>query len=394
MNKILYHSLNMGCDPEFFISTKDGKIVESSKVIPTTGKLEYKENYYNSTLVRDGVQIEINPPASSCRAAVAHSIRLSFKKLLEVLEKNNMEASFKSMVEFTPDEMKALDDESKKFGCAPSFNIHNKKAGITVDPTVYNKRTAGGHLHLEIPYGYKELAQKDYVVTFVRLFDTVIGNTCVLLDRDPNQIERRKVYGRAGEYRTPAHGLEYRTPSNFWLRSYPLMSLVFGLGRLAVNIGCNIMDHEHKDIKTLEKSPYRKIFRVCRNRDIQKAINTNDYDLAKKNWDKLRVILSEIISDEDYKGIDDYGHYPFCSKTMDMFEHFFTKGMDYWFKRNPIEDWLSLTEGHKTGWEAFCDVVVKADMKSKFGIKSWQYGGSSQWGNGYKVILKESETDI
>ena len=70
----------------------------------------------------------------------------------------------------------------------------------------------------------------------VKILDIVVGNTCVIMDRAPSQVERRKVYGRAGEYRLPAHGIEYRTLSNFWLRSYQLTHLVFSLARFAINI--------------------------------------------------------------------------------------------------------------------------------------------------------------
>jgi len=108
----------------------------------------------------------------------------------------------------------------------------------------------------------------------------VVGNTLVLLDRDESNITRRKNYGRAGEYRPKPYGLEYRVPSNFWLKHYVLWSLASGLMRNT------IMHYRLKQTKNLLKRFDMK--------DIRNAINNNDYDLALQNFMKYAEFLKDM----------------------------------------------------------------------------------------------------
>jgi len=50
--------------------------------------------------------------------------------------------------------------------------------------------------------------------------DYLLGVWSVLHDTD---MRRRELYGAAGAYRPKKYGVEYRTMSNFWLRSPQLM---------------------------------------------------------------------------------------------------------------------------------------------------------------------------
>jgi hypothetical protein len=169
------------------------------------------------------------------------------------------------------------------------------------------------------------------------------------------QVERRKVYGRAGEYRLPAYGIEYRTPSNFWLRSYQLFSLVTGLARFAGNIALSIYIDEGVNLgKKDHLSEYRQILDQCSKSDVEKAINKNDFDLAKKNFDSIKDMIVEITPDEHY-------NLPLWKSNIKEFEYFVSKGIDYWFKEDPVTQWCSLSDGHGRGWESFSVDRVRSD---------------------------------
>src|SRR5690606_38791590 len=140
--------------------------------------------------------------------------------------------------------------------------------------------------------------------------DLVVGIPSVLMDRDPSNIERRKLYGRAGEYRLPAHGFEYRTPSNFWLTSYPLMSLVFGLARMAVQMAGS----PHYQLYL------REFFSEYSTKEVEHAINSNDFNLAYKIYNSIEKKLISIIPEGRDKGMDD--SYPIRSSTIKHFHHF------------------------------------------------------------------------
>jgi len=351
-NKLIYEKINLGADPELFIANKKG-VIGSEKLLPKEGILTE-----GGKIIRDGVQLEINPQAATCREILARNIKDCFLTIRRQLAKKELlYINFKEVVEVSEKEMKTLSEDSKVFGCAPSNNIYTGKSIIKVDPRVYRYRSAGGHIHLgkwtEKMIGvYEELSKIQTAINkaledpkrTVPMLDLIVGNTCVLVDRDPLAKERRKVYGKAGEFRTPPHGIEYRTLSNFWLKSYPLMSFVMGLARLAVLIVANDKD--------------KKLMSEVKIENVAKAINENDFELAYKNFKKIEKPLLDMIP-EDYDN-----NIPLASTTIKEFKHFLTKDLSDWFKTDPMDHWCNLDIGdaNSYGWENFLKIKVHDDM--------------------------------
>jgi hypothetical protein len=190
----------------------------------------------------------------------------------------------------------------------------------------------------------------------VPLLDILLGNTCVLIDRNEFAVERRKVYGRAGEYRTPKHGLEYRTLSNFWLINYQMMSFVFGMARFAYIITVN-------DLVYPEKKYGKYILSLVDQEDVIEAINNNDFDLAYKNFKKVEDVIVELA------GCQYTGRYPLNATTIKEFHHFVKKGLKYWFKNDPMQHWVKHPDKeiveNRYGWESFATNTVRVDMNKK-----------------------------
>ena len=222
----------------------------------------------------------MHPHAATCRQSVCGYIRHSFDYLRNYFVKAGYTIDFSGVVQLTQPELDQMSSKAKQFGCAPSKNIDPYNNGVIgVDPSKYLYRSAGGHIH----FGgdrVKELSQSNPELA-IALLDIFVGNTFVLLDKDPMQAERRKVYGRAGEYRIQPHGLEYRTLSNFWLRCYPIASLVLGQSRFAMQLALRIDDDENAQ----GKSEYTQIFKLVSRDDIVNAINNNDVALAQRNFE-------------------------------------------------------------------------------------------------------------
>lgn len=329
--------LTFGADPELFIENTEGDIVGSEKVIAD------KPSTKRYGIIRDGVQVELNAAPSGCRGLFGNGIVGLFRSLDDNLKKAGYKASFKSVVEVSQAELDSLSEASRKLGCAPSNNYYNARAKIEV-PDGFRTRSAGGHIHLGLDASYvrpKEL---------VPVVDTLVGNTCVLVDRDPAAAERRKVYGRAGEFRTPRHGLEYRTLSNFWLRSCQLMSMVLGLSRLAVMVG--VTPEARKDL----------MGRVDELK-VERAINTNDRDLALENFEQVSKFLQEHVN----SGYDNHGLNG-DSKTLADF-HFFhemihQKGIEFWFQQDPMQHWTRISDSHYYGWESYLKDTVHQRRRS------------------------------
>lgn len=359
--KVLDISPMLGCDPEFFFK-QNGEIVGAEKFIPKEG---ISQNTYIPTtgpsaivskFIIDGVQAELNPRPNTCRANLANEIRECFKTLKKEMDKKGKEftVDFSRAVEIPKKNLMELDEKSRKFGCMPSKNIYNTVSGIklaNVDPEEYRIRAAGGHIHIGKGNNGLTRATVTKHEQTVELLDIIVGNTCVLIDRDKANIERRKVYGRAGEYRLPEHGLEYRTLSNFWLTSYPLMSLVFGLTRLAVQL---MADDRHETY-------YKAFTSAVKSNNIHTAINNNDFDLATENFSAIESLIMEVSNENSRHAIN--------KANMKEFYYFIDiiqkHGMEYWFPQDPMAHWTSLGDCHNGGFFDFLLGPVKTDMLKK-----------------------------
>lgn len=243
--------------------------------------------------------------------------------------------------------MQTLSGEAQQFGCAPSKNAYGRTRVAVKDASKYYSRSAGGHIHIGHSgnlTAQKVLASPDLTVP---ILDIIVGNICVLIDRDPGNIERRKNYGRAGEYRLPKHGLEYRTLSNFWLRSYQTMSFVLALVRFAVCVAAS----EEASSGLLALVDIEKITR---------AINENDAVLAKENFDSIKDYLASISTDYPVEN-----KFPLQSEHMEHFEYFASKGLDHWFKEDIMEHWVKHQYRVSNGWEQFATNVVAKQMPSR-----------------------------
>lgn len=350
LNHVADFSPMLGCDPEFFFK-KDGEIIGAEKFLPKAGL-----DTGAGKVIIDGVQAELNPAPSYCREILSSTLKTCFRQLQASLQQRGagISCDFSRTIEISKENLMELAEESRKFGCAPSYNTEKDKTGLKIskiDPTEYRVRAAGGHIHLGHNGNSSAiLACTKRAEQTVELLDIICGNTCVLIDRDTGNIERRKVYGKAGEYRLPKHGLEYRTLSNFWLISYPVMSLVFGLARLAFVMS---MDTNYKEI-------HNEFTSKVKSKNIRDAINNNDFDLAMENFQAIERSLMDVT-------VPGVGRYPINGMCIAEFYHFAymiqQHGMQYWFKEDPMAYWTKSTNDHTNyGFYDFAVRTVRQDM--------------------------------
>lgn len=252
----------LGSDPEFFF-TKDDKVVPSNLVLPEEG----------SDVIRDGFQGELNPATDTCRQTSGTYIARAIAKAVKFAEESGTKISLKVGHTITDDVWKKTSLGMRRFGCNPTENAHEQRFR-RVTGTREKFRAAGGHIHMAL-----DASERNDLGKVVMLMDIVAGNTCVLVDRDPDNAKRRKNYGRAGEHRIKDYGLEYRVLSNFWLKSYTLWSMATILLRNAVSIHKAGLADE-----LISKFDMKKV---------REAINNNDFELAKENFQILSEFLKE-----------------------------------------------------------------------------------------------------
>ena len=346
-----YHMLCFGADPEIFL-TEGGKIVGAETVLPGDGLGVECGN----RVMSDGVQAELQPLPSVCRVALASNITACYKQLSQCFRakrRREIAINFSKVIRMSRTDLNALSEKARILGCEPSFNVYTGgQSDLTINPARSLIRSAAGHIHLGLSRPTQN--QKAWIDSMVRALDLIVGNTCVLIDRDPANVVRRKVYGRAGEFRLPPHGIEYRTLSNFWLHSYQLMSLVMGLVDVAVNVA-HVEDVTVRDFLT-----------TVNHRRVARAINTNNVALAQTNFDEyVRPILERVRVDR--KGL--------CASRLPAFDYFVRKigeeGLNFWFPFDPVTHWLHRPDPYRSGWESFMAGVVTPMMRGGSYPKEW-----------------------
>jgi len=327
VTEILFHSTPLlGCDPEFFF-TKDGSVIGAENILN-------KENPGN-TLIIDGIQAEINPKPETCRQFLANNIAECIKLAASEAKKQGATLDFSQAKTLSKKELKTASKENRALGCKPSESAYKSRAILVKNKEDYPHRAGAGHIHIGGGKPRQNALQEAIhtnTVRFVEMLDIIVGNTCVMLDTDPANRIRRRTYGRAGEYRIASHGgLEYRVLSNFWLKNYVIMSLVFGLTRQAAEI----MMLSNKESATDKYADFEKQIRRKTNmRDIRRAINQNNPALARRNFEKIAPILSEIFTRDSH---------PLWKGGIEDFRFFAThKGLDKWFRTNPATHWTKI----------------------------------------------------
>lgn len=331
-------SIMYGCDPELF-AQQDGQVIGSEKVIPEEGLKT--SPYARSCIVRDGVQIELQPIASYTVGLLGIHLTAACNLLRKhLVDKPGVSPCFTGVVEVTREELDSLSEKSRILGCQPSQNIYGTKP-IMVDPIAYRKRSAGGHLHLGLNPNNDSKNLFEERANLVPLLDIFVGNTCVMLDRDPQAAERRETYGRAGEYRTPLHGLEYRTLSNFWLRNFTLLNFVLGMSNVAIAT----LSHKFGGNEDIEQ----QLVDTVDIDNVIQAINTNDFDLARRNFETVRPFLARHLPEQGF---------PLAPSNIDRFVTFAegvnNKGLEAFFPEEPVTAW---TSGKQVDFSKFLQTI-------------------------------------
>lgn len=340
----------IGMDPELFLRDDKGNIVPSDQLVPEKG-MHVWGGYGKLEVVRDGVQVELHPRPHMCRANLGNELTGIIRGLIGKAAAKGLKVDFTQTIEIPKKQFDKLPMPSKQLGCMPSLNVYDKNPTIKVNPNTYRKRSAGGHIHIGIDKRYVKTPEE--APNFVKLLDLFLGIPSVLIDRDPNAAIRRRNYGRAGEYRLPKHGIEYRTLSNYWMRDYRLMSFVTGMARLVHELFVSSKITTGDLITS-------KIIKEVNWKAVRKAINTNDVELARKIWKTASgYIKTYIVSNLD-SGL--------WAGSLPQFEHFIKRideeGLDYWFPISKTEErWKAQTEGHGSGWENFLIYNVARDEK-------------------------------
>jgi len=280
----------MGSDPEFFVVDKKKRVLASDQFFP--GKKEpWKFDPLEDeklTLFFDGIQAEMNVPASTCRETISYYIRACLKAADRKIGKNNS-IVMQPSIRVRQSTLNNADPEARIFGCAPDFNAYTLRQNTPkIDASRHIYRYAGGHIHLGVssPYlkkssiEYKLAKTEDGHIKAIKFIDYVTGAILVMMDKGINAKRRRTKYGTAGCFRPTPYGFEYRTPSCWWMKSPAAMSLIFGVVRIAWNMLISKLDEDF-----INQVGYSQ-------EDLRGIVDESDLVAAKRFWKSLRPYLA------------------------------------------------------------------------------------------------------
>ena len=198
--------ISFGSDPEFILKS-NADIQSAIEIVPGSKENRYEKDghafYYDNVLAECSIK-----PAYS-REETIENFRECFQLYSELVEPCKLWC--KASARFPSEELKhpeALEMGCKREACAYELDW------IEPDETFFhrsNLRTAGGHIHL----GHEILKDQLVRIRTVRMMDLFLGIPSIFIDKDSASKDRKKIYGQAGRFREPSHGLEYRTLSNF-----------------------------------------------------------------------------------------------------------------------------------------------------------------------------------
>jgi hypothetical protein len=279
MKQVTYASVIIGGDPEFFVVGREKEeVISADKFFPSKDrKLKTPAGF----LFFDGVQAEINFFAGSCREYTQDNVWLCLKKAKDIIGENHIISALPSVVMSLKD-LRNAHPEARRFGCNPDWNAYTKEMNVCeIDGETHRTRYAGGHIHVGF-YKYRDidteiLKDPNKHLEYIKLMDIIVGIPTAMLDQSFESKRRRRFYGKAGCFRPTEYGLEYRTPSNFWLLSPALMSFTNGLVKLAHSVYVSKAADDYFDRVSEE--------------EVRAAIDGGSFNKIVKIYNKIRDLL-------------------------------------------------------------------------------------------------------
>lgn len=358
-------SFTMGADPEMFVEDENGVIIPAFDFLQPPTNPHIYGGAGNSpkkySLFWDGFQAEFTIPEKTCLEYYSDAIQEGLTALYRAAIKHNPNArlSLKSVMEVPQEIMQRATGEQQQFACSPSKNIYTESGEsdpIIIDPAEVLKRPAGGHIHL----GGGNI-QKFDKKEMIKAIDAIAAVSCVSMFAGFDDPERRKLYGRAGEYRDTSYGFEYRVLSNAWLTHPLIMHIAVDLVRRATHIGA-------KGLLKYWKCPTEETIRIINECDVtaaRKVLLENrrfflamlkPYYEAAAGTQGDSVDIFKII----YKGMSEFVEDPTDIKTN-------------WRLLTADEEKTELKKASAIGttvWQTQCQGIDTCWRKSKYTIKT------------------------
>ena len=240
----------VGCDPELFLSDGEGAPFSAVGLIGGTKREPRKIREDGCAVQEDNVAVEFCIPPCNEVSAFIETINFNLEYIANYVKDKGLSLRITASEDFSIEQLES--QQAKLFGCEPDYNAWTMRTNPRPKSESKLLRSAGDHVHV---------SADSHPFLVARAMDVFLGVPSVLLDEDTR---RRELYGKAGACRPKPYGVEYRTLSNFWLKSDELKAWVFNQAQKAVTFAAEKEDWLEDKMQV-----------------IQDCINMSDKDTAR-----------------------------------------------------------------------------------------------------------------
>lgn len=234
-----FKNVTIGSDVEVFLAGEEDLPISAVGLIDG-GKEDPVVFLPGFGLQRDNVMAEFNIPpiALGDKKGFANAFKICLEHLSSVIPQA-LHILISPSVEM--DESQLQCEEACTFGCSPFIDIYKQPfTGPITDESIYaedvgNFRFAGGHIHIGwensglchhkdsgMVTDQTELEKKLFLASLCDIFLLLPSYSEDLDDR------RRMYYGKPGKVRFKSYGIEYRSLSNYFVKSEDFMEKIMG----------------------------------------------------------------------------------------------------------------------------------------------------------------------
>jgi len=238
----------LGADPEYGIYSSKIKAtyppicLSKWDKVPTIENKEDKEHPFfikdNNSKVAvhmDGAAFELLVPPSDNPTDLYNSIQSGLSmarsviKPFSYLSLSDKPALPWDIKEFSLEKVGEDIIYSTRFGCDPDYDAWEGEGELQEeeDASLHPYRYFGGHIHIGVEYEVRNIIHS-VAPTFAKFCAIYLGTLCTSESRHPEEEQLRLYrYGKPGRYRLPAHGFEYRSPSNSWTTNLDIIKNIY-----------------------------------------------------------------------------------------------------------------------------------------------------------------------
>lgn len=276
-----------GTDPEFMLTDPAKNSLSAIDYFPDK---DHKISLGKHFVYYDNVMIECEIMPAKSRVEAIGNIRDCMNKLQEKISPNKIIC--RAADNYPPNLLKH--PEARKIACHPEMcaytlsEVYPPKQEFLKN----NLRIAGGHIHLGSDLFKKDIYNYWHVT---RLLDLFLSIPLQWISGDSTEATRKKLYGKAGRFRRPTYGIEYRTPSNNWLFMDLTVGLVYDICEFVLNL---VESGRHLEIWQIDKEKIEDpknwsnpmVYHKCLLYDYKEVIKTINSCVSPKEASYYSVI--------------------------------------------------------------------------------------------------------